>query len=205
MEIADRGGIAALSIRKLADALGVTPMAIYHHFRNKQAVVDCFFDAAVGDFRPERPPPGQWREWTVQAFLGMRRTFARHPSVVTLIGTWGPAGENAMLGMEVVLDVLLEAGLGKEEAVRTFYSLIGFTAGYVAIEAATLRQRSEGEIADPEEWRRQQRLRFESSPLPRFPRLVELAPELASFWTDDSFELCLRALVDGIAQPGRRR
>jgi hypothetical protein len=180
-------------------------MAIYHYFKNKQEIVDCFFDVAVGDFRPEKPPPGRWEEWTVQAFVGMRRTFARHPSVVTLIGTWGPAGENSMMGMEVVLDVLMDAGFSEEEAVRAFYTLISYTAGYVAIESATLRQRSPEEIADPEEWRRQQRLRFESSPLPRFPRLVQLAPELSSFWTDDSFEACLRAVIEALPQAARRR
>ena len=55
VELADRGGIDALSMRKLGQELGVEAMALYRHVRNKDDILDGAIDAVVGEI--ELPAP----------------------------------------------------------------------------------------------------------------------------------------------------
>ena len=69
VELADRGGIEALSMRKLGQELGVEAMALYRHVRNKDDILDGAIDAVVGEI--ELPGPGD--DWQAS----MRKLGAR--------------------------------------------------------------------------------------------------------------------------------
>ena len=56
VEVADAGGIASLTIRSLADELGVKPMSVYHHVANKDEILDGIVDLVFGEI--ELPSPG---------------------------------------------------------------------------------------------------------------------------------------------------
>ena len=55
VELADRGGIEALSMRKLGQELGVEAMALYRHVRNKDDILDGAIDAVIGEVELPRP------------------------------------------------------------------------------------------------------------------------------------------------------
>src|SRR4051794_41770122 len=60
VEIADAGGIGSLTIRSLAQALGVKPMSVYHHVANKEQILDGIVDIVFAEI--ELPSPdGEWR------------------------------------------------------------------------------------------------------------------------------------------------
>ena len=76
--LADNGGIESLSMRKLADELGVVPMALYKHVANKEELLDGMIDLVVGEI--DRPVPGaEWRSAVRQRILSARRALLRHP------------------------------------------------------------------------------------------------------------------------------
>ncbi|SDS60644.1 TetR/AcrR family transcriptional regulator [Jiangella sp. DSM 45060] len=76
--LADAGGVEALSMRKLAHALGVVPMALYKHVRNKDELLDGMVDAVVGEIDP--PVAGaDWKTTVRQRVLSARRVLLRHP------------------------------------------------------------------------------------------------------------------------------
>lgn len=78
VELADGTGIDALSMRKLAQALGVVPMALYKHVANKEELLDGMLDVVVGEIDP--PATGDdWRRAVRQRILSARRALLRHP------------------------------------------------------------------------------------------------------------------------------
>jgi AcrR family transcriptional regulator len=76
--LADDGGIESLNMRRLAQELGVVPMALYKHVANKDQLLDGMVDVIVGEISP--PVPGaDWRSAVRQRILSARHALLRHP------------------------------------------------------------------------------------------------------------------------------
>jgi AcrR family transcriptional regulator len=75
--LADEAGIESVSMRRLAQELGVVPMALYKHVANKDELLDGMVDLVIGEF--ESPDPGlDWRSAVRQRMLSARRAVLRH-------------------------------------------------------------------------------------------------------------------------------
>jgi len=75
---ADAGRLEALSMRHLAERLGVVPMALYKHVANKEELLDGMIDLVIGEIDP--PETGiDWRSAVRQRILSARRALLRHP------------------------------------------------------------------------------------------------------------------------------
>lgn len=78
VDLADGTGIDALSMRKLAQTLGVVPMALYKHVANKEELLDGMLDVVVGEIDP--PVAGaDWQRAVRERILSARRSLLRHP------------------------------------------------------------------------------------------------------------------------------
>jgi AcrR family transcriptional regulator len=76
--LADEGGVESLSMRRIAQELGVVPMALYKHVANKDEMLDGMVDVVVGEIDP--PLPGiDWKTAIRQRVLSARRALLRHP------------------------------------------------------------------------------------------------------------------------------
>lgn len=78
VDLADRGGVEALSMRKLAQALDVVPMALYRHVTNKEELLDGMVDVVVGEVDPPLEGAG-WKTAMRERILSARRALMRHP------------------------------------------------------------------------------------------------------------------------------
>jgi len=78
VELADHAGIESLSMRKLAQELGVVPMALYKHVANKEQLLDGMVDVVVGEIDPPILGTG-WKSAVRQRILSARRALLRHP------------------------------------------------------------------------------------------------------------------------------
>src|SRR6266480_7343999 len=83
--LADNVGIEELSMRKLAEELGVVPMALYRHVANKEQLLDGMVDVVVGEIDP--PTGGAWRSAVRERILSARRALLRHPWASRVIET----------------------------------------------------------------------------------------------------------------------
>lgn len=84
--LADEGGADALSMRKIAQRLGVVPMALYKHVANKDELLDGMIDTVVGEIDP--PAEGaDWRTTVRLRVLSARRMLLRHPWASAVIET----------------------------------------------------------------------------------------------------------------------
>jgi AcrR family transcriptional regulator len=78
VDLADDVGVAGLSMRRLAQELGVVPMALYKHVADKEELLDGMVDVVVGEFDPPDPSLG-WKDAVRQQVLSARRAVLRHP------------------------------------------------------------------------------------------------------------------------------
>jgi AcrR family transcriptional regulator len=133
LALADRGGLDALSMRRLAQELDVWPMSIYRYFQDKEALLD-----ALGDAAAERiAPPGDRGSWRSQLsrLLGRARAvFATHPAGSRLRLRGGSLTPAAAEIHHAGMGILTRAGFGPEEAERAWAALLSYTAGAAALE-----------------------------------------------------------------------
>jgi AcrR family transcriptional regulator len=115
LAIADARGVQGFSMRAVADALSVTPMALYHHVKDKAALAALVVDSAIRE-RPLPAPSGQWQEDLLAVAKWSRANMVSHPVVGHLrreFDVWTPS----MLRMtERWLDLWRQSGLALEEA-----------------------------------------------------------------------------------------
>src|SRR5690349_12942228 len=80
LSVVDKHGVGGFTMRAVADALRVTPMALYHHVKDKAALASLVVDAAIRQ-HPLPPPLGAWREdlWTMAKWI--RQGTLAHPQV----------------------------------------------------------------------------------------------------------------------------
>ena len=105
--MADEQGLEALSMRRLADRLGVEAMSLYHHVPSKAALLEAMADQ-LGRTLP-LPPAIAWRESLLAAARSWRDLARRHPGLFPLLATRATAGE-ALLDRVAILIGRLQAG-----------------------------------------------------------------------------------------------
>src|SRR5690348_5983574 len=80
MRVADERGAVGFTMRAVAEELGVTAMALYHHVPDKAGLVALIVDASIAE-HPLPPPTGVWRAELWELALWMRRSMLDHPAV----------------------------------------------------------------------------------------------------------------------------
>lgn len=189
LELADRHGADSLSMRRLAAELGVTPMAIYRHFRDKDELVDAIVETAVAETPIEMPGSGTWRERLRAAMHGVRASLARHPSGVELRKGQPILAPGALQTAEAALAAMHEAGFTREEAARAYRTLFTYVFGFAAFASPS----------DLGAARRVMRSSLAALPDDEFPALTaSLAEAAAAVGGDEQFAFGLERLLDGL-------
>jgi AcrR family transcriptional regulator len=107
--LADEGGVDALSMRKLAQELGVVPMALYKHVANKDELLDGMVDVVVGEIDP--PPSGtDWKTAIRQRVLSARRALLRHPWASRVIESRATATPAVLEYMDSMIGIFRAGG-----------------------------------------------------------------------------------------------
>jgi len=196
LEIIDRDGAEALSMRRLARALDRDPMILYRHAPNKAALLDGVAETVLArlDVDPSDP------DW-----VGQLRTVARsyralalaHPHVVPLIVTrplatpLGLRPPGTLRPLEGILALLTRAGFSGPEALHVYRALFGFLHGHVLNELQEL-------VENPDETDDLLRLGLHRLPIGEFPLLRGLASVLASYDGAAELERGLDILLTGL-------
>jgi AcrR family transcriptional regulator len=84
LDLADESGIAALTIRSLANSMGTKPMSLYHYVANKDEILDGIVDMVFSEIDPPSPA-GEWRDEMHRRAHAVRRALKRHPWAVGLL------------------------------------------------------------------------------------------------------------------------
>lgn len=191
LKVLEDGGGEALTMRRVADRIGVSASSLYGYVANKeelvQLVLDRIFDGVTV------PPTGSWQETIKEFSRAMLAVFRRHPGVAAL--TLGRVAVTpSMLAMgERILSELRRAGIPDQVA-----AFVGDLGGlYVAafayeLDITPLDGREQDFLAQFTAW-------VKSLPAERFPNTLAVADKLTAGSADDRFEWGLDVLVRGLA------
>ena len=130
IELADRDGIDSISMRKLAQELGVEAMSLYTHVRNKDDLLDGMVDAVIGQI-PISADGAGWKASLRQMALAARSVILRHPWAARTIETRSAPGPAALRYVNAVIGIFREGGFSIAQAHHGLHILgsraLGFT------------------------------------------------------------------------------
>ena len=197
LELIDRDGADALSMRRLGAALDRDPMILYRHAPGKAALLDGVVETVLAQLKVDPADP----DWTAQ-LRGVARDYRAlalaHPNVVPLLVTRPLATPLALRPrgtlrpLEDVLDLLTRAGFSGQDALHIYRALFGFLNGHVLNELQEL-------VENPDETDDLLRLGLHRLPIGEFPLLRSLAHALATYDGAAELERGLDILLTGLA------
>jgi AcrR family transcriptional regulator len=143
-----------VSMRAVAERLSVTPMALYHHVRNKEDLLDGIVERLLAELPiPERTQP--WHQRLEEMSTSLRDTAARHPDVFLMLLRRPASTPGAKRTREAVYDALRDAGVPEELVPRVERLLSTFMIGFAASETAGRFSIHERTVLDADlEWAR---------------------------------------------------
>ena len=107
--LADEGGAESLSMRRLAQELGVVPMALYKHVANKDELLDGMIDVVVAEIDP--PIEGaDWKTTMRERILSARRALLRHPWASRVLESRGEPTPTVIAYLDSMMGVFLDGG-----------------------------------------------------------------------------------------------
>lgn len=201
--LADADGLDALSMRRLAESLGVEAMSIYHHLPNKDAILDGLVELAFSEIEDEVGGFGaegastDWRAMLRARILGARRVMLRHRWVPVALETRGVLVPTMARYIDGVVAIMREGGLSFDLIHHSLHTLGSRMYGFsqeLTLDDATADAPSGGILA------RMQEL------VPNLAAMLEVVvhddPESTLGWCDDQteFEFGLDIMLEGLAR-----
>jgi TetR/AcrR family transcriptional regulator, tetracycline repressor protein len=177
LELADNDGLGALTIRRLAAALGVTPMALYWHFRSKEELTAGLAERVWGEIRTDVDRTSHWSDQLRMMLLSLLDVLHAHPSASALLLAGEKLGQSGWQATETTLDILRGAGFDAQHA-----SEIAKSALWTGLTLVMSEPGFDARLSPPERAEAMRRKQVELASLPpdRYPRLVEAAVPMTS-------------------------
>jgi AcrR family transcriptional regulator len=183
LAIADAEGFASVSMRRIAQEMGVGTMSLYYYVKTKADLIAVMDDALMGEVLAPSLP-ANWREALTVIATRTRDVFLRHPWALSSMLS-APPGVNAMRHMEQCLQALAATTLTTREKLALLAIIDDFVFGYALREAAT----------DPKVDLNVAKAQLATGP---FPRLKEAFGKRRLPAMPDRFEIGLQALLDSV-------
>jgi TetR/AcrR family tetracycline transcriptional repressor len=196
LKLADADGLDTLTIRKLAQDLGVTPMALYWHFRSKEDLLEGVAERVWGEIDVNVDPSAPWPDQLAGLLKSLVSVLRAHPSAPRLVLEHEKRNEAALRATEVTLKVLRDAGFDPRYA-----SEIARSTLWTGITLVMSEPGYHPELSAEEHAERLRRAQIELALLPaaKYPRLVECAaPMTACDDPEFHYRLGIEVFIDGV-------
>jgi len=199
LALLEEHGPGALSMRRLADRLGVAPTALYTHVRGKADLIDGLIDQVYAGLTLDLDHSGDWAQQLTTLSQAVRAHLLAHPAVVPYALQQPGLGPHSLRLGEAIYDILRPAGFSDQAVVGTVYALLTYILGFVALEVP--RAGTDPQTSD--EFVRRMWAFFAALPPGEFPHTVELAALLARISTEDQFQFGIRTFIAGLNAQAR--
>jgi AcrR family transcriptional regulator len=174
VRIVETGGYEEMSIRSLAAELGVAPMSLYRHIRDKDDLLDEVVDLLLARVWHPATDQDDWQAWIIEAAANLRQFLVTQPAALHVYLRHPVLSPAAVQRMEAMMSVLRRAGLDEALARSAYGALHTYTIGFAALEASR------------------------AASVPGSRDAGSLAQQLAAYTTASQFMEGLRYLLDGI-------
>jgi AcrR family transcriptional regulator len=199
--IADAEGLEAVSMRRVAAALGVGAMSLYRYVASRDDVVDLMVDEAIGELAVDADAPSDWRTVLTAVAHSTRAMIHRHPWLAwQTLATRPTFGPNMLSWVETTVALLESPSLSIDQVMDMSGTVGAFVAGY-----------TQGELAEREAQRRtgmdEQQWRVHVGPYVmavlatgNYPRLQRIVADAEDFPDPDAvFTRRLAYVIEGLA------
>jgi AcrR family transcriptional regulator len=201
LRIADREGLDAVSIRRIAKELGAGAMSLYRHASNKDQILDLLLDSAYGEIVVPSAVSGDWKGDFRDIARQTRKILKRHWWLGPLLTSRPPLGAHYLRWFEFLLAVAGSAGttLGMQTKVRmigTLFAFVNGAVGYELGEEATNRRHN----LTPE--RKREMAAPVLAPLlatGRYPNLAQFVAHGTGETSDEDFDFGLECVLSGLS------
>lgn len=182
VRVIEAGGYQEMSIRSLAAGLGVAPMSLYRHIRDKDDLLNEVVDLLLAQVWRPAAAEDEWEAWLIEAAANLRQFLVSQPAALHVYLSHPVVSPAAIQRMDTMMAVLRRAGLDEATARSAYGALHTYTVGFAALEASRA-----GWVSSRED-------------------INSRAHQLAAYTTAEQFMQGLRCLLEGIirhAQTGR--
>jgi AcrR family transcriptional regulator len=195
LRLADAVGLEALTIRKLAADLGVTPMALYWHFRSKDDLLNGLAERVWSEIDTDVDATAPWYAQLRGLLESLLRVLRAHPSAAPLLVQSEKQNPSALRATEVTLEILRDAGFdpvySSEIARSTLWTGLMLVMSEPGIEELAPEERAESQ--------RRKQIVLATLPKVKYPRLVECAiPMTACDDPEFHYELGVSVFIAGV-------
>ena len=195
LKLADADGLDALTIRKLAQDLGVTPMALYWHFRSKDDLLEGMAEQIWGEIEVRVDPAQPWWAQLQGGLESLIRVLRAHPSAPQLVLEHEKRNEAALRATEAALQILTSAGFDPEYASEIARATLWTGITLVMSETGYHPELSGDERA---EFQRRNQVELAMLPTARYPHLVRCAAPMANCDPDFHYRLGVELFIAGV-------
>lgn len=198
VELADAGGLQALTMRKLAQDLGVEPMSVYYHVANKAQILDEIVDVVFSEI--ELPSPDEpWKPAMRRRAVSAREALIRHQWAPGLMDSRINPGPATLGHHDAMIGKLRSAGFSIELTAHAVSVIDGYVYGFALQEVALpFDSDTVAEVAE---------LILDQFPTDEYPHLAELTTEHVlqpGYSYSDEFEFGLDLILDGLERHLRK-
>ncbi|MCV7287939.1 TetR/AcrR family transcriptional regulator [Mycolicibacterium wolinskyi] len=197
--LADESGTGVPSMRRLAERLGVESMSLYHHFRNKDLILDGMVDFVFAEI--ELPSADvDWRTAMRGRAVSMRDAMIRHPWAIRLMDSRANPGPATLRQHNAAIGCLRSGGFSIAGAAHAFSVLDSYIYGFT-LQELSLPFRSSAELEEVAG------SILEQMPSDEYPHLAEMILERGlnpDYAYAEEFEVGLDLILDGLEQQRER-
>ena len=151
MTVVKAGGYDQMTVRSLAAELGVSPMSLYRHIRDKDDLLDEVVDRLLANAWRPRCAKEDWRAWMAEAADRLRRLLVSQPAALHVYLRHPVVSPAAIARMEAMMSVLRRAGAEEQAARRAYAAVHTYTIGFAALESSRVSWAPRG--LPPTAWR----------------------------------------------------
>ncbi|WP_326552635.1 TetR/AcrR family transcriptional regulator [Micromonospora sp. NBC_01813] len=187
LDVGDREGPKAMTMRRIAAALDCDPMALYRHFPDRQALLDAVADLALADV-PDPQPRQPWEARVLAVLTGIRAAALRHRGIAGHVAARPPLQRNGQRLAAAIVQALTDSGLPPADVVRAAQALVAYLAAALAMSV---------QAGAPDARWHQLRATIAALPAPA-PDAALPADALPVTGSADQFDYGIRLLISGI-------
>lgn len=195
MTLADTDGLDQLTMRRLAEALGVEAMSLYHHVANKDDILDGMVDRVFAEIELT-PRTAAWKEAMRQRACSVRAALTRHRWAIRLMGSRASPGPATLAHHDAVLGCLRHNGFSIALTGHAYSLLDSYIFGFVLTEQNLPFQ-------TPEETKSVAAEMMKHFSVDQYPHLVELAVQRVlqpGYSYGDEFMVGLELVLDSLGR-----
>jgi AcrR family transcriptional regulator len=195
LDVMDREGLDAVTMRRVGRELGVEAMSLYNHVRDKEDLLDGVVEAVLAGYR-DTDRSLDWVERGKAAAREWRRLLRAHPAVITLMTERRHplTSVRSLRPMEDAADILLSAGLPPDDVAQVYRAVGGYIFGSVMMELGAMVGGGE---TTPED--------LPALPLDELPNLARVFHGFVTCDDDATFEFGLELILGGVGAMLERR